>query len=184
MPQDELIKKNIIFVAGIHGVGKSTLCKELEKSIPVTHITASSVIKSYVRQEQQNKQVADVKKNQNILIEGLKLLDSTHGMMLLDGHFVLLNKESDLEQIPYETYEQLTPKAIVVIHHNPSVILLRLKARDDKNYDLGLLARMQKLEVECALSTASKLAVPVLSLNLQAESEPLKTLSSFVLKNM
>lgn len=36
---------NIIFIAGIHGVGKSTLCKKLSSRYNIEHYSASELIK-------------------------------------------------------------------------------------------------------------------------------------------
>ncbi len=38
---------NIIFVGGIHGVGKTKISTTLCQSMPLTHVTASSLIGTY-----------------------------------------------------------------------------------------------------------------------------------------
>ena len=35
----------IIFIGGIHGVGKGTICKEIASKTDIIHITASEIIK-------------------------------------------------------------------------------------------------------------------------------------------
>lgn len=38
------MKRQIIFVGGIHGVGKTTLCKKIESRYNMEHFSASNLI--------------------------------------------------------------------------------------------------------------------------------------------
>lgn len=39
------MKNDIIFIGGIHGVGKGTLCKRIESELGIIHLSASEVLK-------------------------------------------------------------------------------------------------------------------------------------------
>lgn len=38
------MNKGIIFIGGVHGVGKGTLCKRLASDLKITHLSASEVL--------------------------------------------------------------------------------------------------------------------------------------------
>jgi len=39
------MNKEIIFIGGIHGVGKGTLCKRIASDLNIIHLSASEVLK-------------------------------------------------------------------------------------------------------------------------------------------
>ena len=65
--------KKIIFVGGIHGVGKTTLCRKISEKLLLKHFSASDLI-SNLKSENiaKDKKVSDVNENQNILLESIK----------------------------------------------------------------------------------------------------------------
>ena len=62
--------KGVIFVAGVYGVGKSTLCEKLSKELSIPFYSSGDLI-SKVNGELYgaNKVVKDKSKNQNIISE-------------------------------------------------------------------------------------------------------------------
>ena len=36
---------NIIFIGGVHGVGKGTICQKIKEKLDFTHLSASEVLK-------------------------------------------------------------------------------------------------------------------------------------------
>ncbi len=61
----------LIFLGGIHGVGKSHLCAKISESCSVCHISASNSIRQH-REISIKKTVNDIDGNQNILIDEIK----------------------------------------------------------------------------------------------------------------
>lgn len=66
--------KNIIFIGGIHGVGKGKICKEISLYTGLTHFTASQILKWEEISEEGNKLVENISSTQDRLIKGLKNL--------------------------------------------------------------------------------------------------------------
>ena len=60
--------KNIIFIGGIHGVGKGTLCEKVCNELNLQHLSASEVLKWEEISEKENKLVNDFTLTQNRLI--------------------------------------------------------------------------------------------------------------------
>ena len=152
--------KNIIFVGGIHGVGKSTLCKEACKTLKFEYLSASGLLKwAEVNNNKKNKEVENLDRNQDMLINGLINFVNSGDIYMLDGHFCLLNKKKSICKIPISTFESINPLAIITITEEISTILSRLKERDEISYDYNLLNEMQKLEIEYAKEIAKHLDI-------------------------
>ena len=90
-----------IFVAGIYGVGKSTLCDTLSKELKIPAYSAGDLISS-VNGERYgaNKAVTDKISNQVILsMQVQKLLEVTP-QILLAGHFCIFDKNNGVDYLP------------------------------------------------------------------------------------
>ena len=81
------LTNNIIFIGGIHGVGKGTICKEIVSKTDLIHITASEILKWNEINSSDNKLVQNISSTQERLIYGLKNLIENDKQYLLDGHF-------------------------------------------------------------------------------------------------
>ena len=62
------LTKNIIFIGGIHGVGKGTVCKEIASKTDLIHITASEILKWNEISSSDNKFVNNISSTQERLI--------------------------------------------------------------------------------------------------------------------
>ena len=93
----------LIFIAGVHGVGKGYLCSFAKDDFGVTHVSASELIKNNSNIKFDNsKLTATPDKNQSILLTALNALKSKVSNILLDGHFTLINKNGDdYKYVPY-----------------------------------------------------------------------------------
>lgn len=151
----------VIFICGIHGSGKGTLCKKISSQTGIPHFTASDVLKwSEVSPNMQNKNVVDIPETQNRLLLGLEKLKEKHQSFILDGHFCLFNKEGDVEKISVEVFEKISPNFIVLVSANSDKITARLKARDNVKYSEVILKQMQKIEQEYSKQVAQELKIP------------------------
>lgn len=64
--------RNIIFVGGIHGVGKSTVCKQVGEKLGIEYLSASDVLKwRDIKADYKDKNVEDIGYTQDKLIVGL-----------------------------------------------------------------------------------------------------------------
>lgn len=174
--------KGTIFIAGIHGVGKSTLCKKIENQLSIKHLTASQIIKKYKKasQETSTKYVSNIPTNQSILSEGLKNEIIGQKVVLLDGHFVLLNAEGILSVIDTSTFERLFLSVIITIIDDPIEISKRLFLRDNIYYEVDLLSKMQTAELQQADEIALNLNIKAISLDLRLHKDPTSIFSSLL----
>lgn len=142
--------ENLIFVGGIHGVGKGTICRNVCSKNELNHLTASDVLKWEEISTPQNKLVKDFTFTQDRLIENLKKIIIPNKKYILDGHYCLLDKEGKPERINQLTFELINPFALVLVTGNVGEIKDRLDKRDNVSYDINLLEDFQNIELEYA----------------------------------
>ena len=150
--------ENIAFVGGIHGVGKSTICKDICEKLGINYLSASEVLKwGKLNTDEKNKKVDDISLTQNLLIIGLNKLIEKGKYYILDGHYCLLNKEGSIERIPFETFPKINPNSLYIITAEIFEIKRNLEFRDNREYNSELLEEMQEAEISYAKIISKKL---------------------------
>jgi adenylate kinase len=152
----------IIFVGGIHGVGKTEFCQRVAQHFNIDHVAASTLI----RQAGQSiipgqKQVEAVSKNQDLLIQSLREYRSHSKFFLLDGHFCLIDKNSNIQEIPLATFIQIAPRAVILLTDEPNTIADRIAARDGTVQDVYFTSEFQDHELNHAKFVCGNLNIPI-----------------------
>ncbi len=170
----------IVFIGGVHGVGKSHFCRNLVGKFDVEHMVASRIISQYIKQSD-DKTVPDVEKNQLILANELSNYNTMSRTILLDGHFCLLNEKSDIQDVPLHTFKAIATQAIILLKDNPASIVSRLSCRDNRTYRVGLIAALQAREVERANFVKQSLDIPLIVIVPSIDfNESLKEIASYL----
>ncbi|MEI8628384.1 ATP-binding protein [Vibrio sp. M60_M70] len=136
----------IIFVSGVHGVGKSTLCGKLSETFGWAHYSCSDLIKQNSDYIESSKLVSTADKNQQALLKGLSQL--TEEVVLLDGHFCLLDKEEQIIELTFDVFDAISPSAILLVTCEEATIHQRLKQRGGHVLDLDKIVELQKHEAD------------------------------------
>lgn len=104
----------MIFISGVHGVGKSYFCDIVKESLGINTYTASSLIADEKKQYfSSDKLSVDIEDNQYHLLNAVKRLESAGNKYILDGHFCLLNSKKEIVRIGIDTFLNLQLQAIV-----------------------------------------------------------------------
>lgn len=140
-------------------MGKTTACRLHWEPAGFHCVTASAIIKAAKGDVNSSKRVADVDANQRLLVEGVVNLRCTWDRLLMDGHFVIMNRLGVPEVIDVSVFEQLSPSVIVCLRDDPAVILQRLRDRDGRVPSADVAA-MQASEIEHGERVAQQLGVP------------------------
>lgn len=171
------MESNIAFVGGIHGVGKSTICRQICDKLKLEYLSASELIKwEVITNNTRNKKVQNISENQDRLIMGLSNISQKNKYYLLDGHYCLINKESEIVNIPIETFKLINPFSLNIILGDTTEIKSRLEKRDRIPYSIEFLKEMQERELEYAKYLSQMLALP---LNIGHQNEYSKLLNNF-----
>lgn len=121
-----------IFIGGVHGVGKGSLCKRLVDYLMCEYVSASSLLNWATK----TKQVKDVLRNQEILADLLQGHMQKEFSYVIDGHFALWNESNECIKVPLRTFTSLNLDAIIIATCASAVIQERLANRDDYEYKL------------------------------------------------
>jgi adenylate kinase len=155
--------KSMIFVGGVHGVGKTTFCNMIYEKYHLLSYSASRLISDAKKQEfGPSKGISDVDTNQDLLVDALEDIGSGDRWFLLDGHFCLIDKVGRIVRVPENTFQQLAPKAIIVLTNTIESIQDRLLRRDNFDYAEDFLEKFQAEELLYAEEVSKTLRVPYL----------------------
>ena len=82
----------MIFVSGIHGVGKTYFCNMIKEKLGIRNFSASQLIaEKRKRNFSVDKCVSDIDDNQLFLLDAINELRQAGEEFILDGHFCLFN---------------------------------------------------------------------------------------------
>lgn len=152
----------MIFISGVHGVGKSYFCNLVKEATGIECYSASSLIKERKKQGfPADKRVADTDENQLYLLAAVEDLRASLGEFLLDGHFCLLNTDGIITRISLDTFTTLKPEAIILLTEDPEVIAMRRKDRDGVEHKASDIKAFQDEEIKYAKEVAELLQVPL-----------------------
>lgn len=150
----------IAFIGGIHGVGKSTICRHICSELKLEYLSASELLKwKDINEDAKNKKVKDIPDTQNRLILGLTNTVQKGKYYLLDGHYCLLNSNNEVVTVPLEIFEKINPISLNLILGDIAEIKDRLETRDNKSYDYTLLEQLQNEELTYAKHLSKKLGI-------------------------
>jgi adenylate kinase len=153
--------RKLIFLGGVHGVGKSTLCKNLFLPAGYYCVTASELIKDAGGAVRKDKKVSALDDNQAKLITQLSRIRNSYARFLLDGHFTLINSHGHIVPIPIHVFRKIRPNVLILLTETPNELAGRLNARDGKKWSLSLIKTFQEQELKHARSVAFELKIPL-----------------------
>ena len=152
----------VLFLAGIYGVGKSTLGETLSQRQGIPFYSAGDLI-SQVNGEiyGTNKVVANKVENQDILAIQIERLLKQYDRILLAGHFCIVNKYGEVDCLPRDAFKNLHLDKIILLEAEEKQILNHLHARDAKKYSPELVAALMQTEREMAYTVSAELNCPI-----------------------
>lgn len=151
----------MIFLGGVHGTGKGVFCEQLCQASRWQYMSASELLKwSEYAVDLKNKAVRNIPETQMRLLAGIERACKPGESYLLDGHFTLLDADSNVTRVERTIFERIAPDAILIKTEQPVVVHERLQQRDGRTYPLSLIERMLAEESTYSEELARHLAVP------------------------
>ena len=152
----------MIFLGGVHGVGKSSMCSEVAHRIGLSVFGASAIIRAerQLPSEDSRTAVRDVTGNQELLIQGVrKRVPESSGHFVLDGHFALRNLDGAIVRIDPVVFVALGVDHFICIQDDPQAIAARLLDRDGAIHAVDEIAALQSEEVDHATFVSRELKI-------------------------
>jgi adenylate kinase len=153
----------IVFVGGIHGVGKTYLGAPAAKHLGIRHATASQLIREErgLQTWGADKRVAGIDKNQAALISAIARMGAGRQRLLLDGHFVLRSPDGSLTEVDVQVFRDLQVSAVLLLETDIEVVLGRLRERGDHSWSESELQLLTEREEGQARLVATELGLPL-----------------------
>lgn len=153
---------SVIFVSGVHGVGKTTLCRSLSERIGAPHYSASQLIAARKAESisVDSKKVLEPHSNQSLLQEAVKEVTRNNITIILDGHFTLIDCNEQVVSLNPSLFESLELVAVVFVVESPRIIRERIMARDGVDSDYRAIRSHQCLELVHGRYILSLLRIP------------------------
>lgn len=154
---------NVIFLAGVHGVGKGYLGAPVATSLGMAHCTASQLIRDEKGQAtwSADKLVADVDDNQLALINAVNRHRASTRTMLLDGHFVLRSGAGGLIRLDTDVFSSLRLSGVILLCDDAKIIAARLANRDGVSMRSDSVAELASEEATHARAICRSLDIPL-----------------------
>lgn len=148
----------MIFISGVHGVGKTYFCDMVRKELGIKAYPASRLITEKKKAGfDSNKLVSDIDENQQYLLVAVDELRQKENNFILDGHFCLLDTSGTVTRIGIDTFTSLKPEAIILLTEKPVVISQRRKERDGKEVSPESIDVFQTEEQKYAEEVAAQI---------------------------
>ncbi|QWD79244.1 AAA family ATPase [Polynucleobacter sp. MWH-Spelu-300-X4] len=153
----------IIFLGGIHGVGKSFLGAYVAEENYLLYKSASQLIKGEMGKQSwsEKKITGEIEANQEALISAISRLKKNQANLLLDGHFCLMGSDGAIKIIEIDVFKKLGLDAILLLESDSGIIKERLKNRDDVSYTDTFLNEFLLKERHQAILVSEKLNIPL-----------------------
>lgn len=171
-----------IFIAGIHGVGKTFLASRAAHDAGMTHTSASKLIKEEraLPSWSNDKRVVDVDENQIALAAAVRRHNVLGTRLLLDGHFVLLNSNNEMIRLEGEVFASLSLNGVILIEAEPLTIARRIEERDQRRAPIDHLQAFMKAERDHAQMVCAALHIPFALLDSPSSEEFAASIASFI----
>ena len=154
---------SVIFLAGVHGVGKGYVGAPAAQTLGFSHFTASQIIREEKGQATwgTDKNTSDLDDNQLALICAVSQRRVTHKNILLDRHFVLRNAQGVLTQLETNVFRELQLTGVILLTEESNVIASRLATRDKGETDVDAISELAKAELAHARRVCQELGLPL-----------------------
>lgn len=152
----------MIFVSGIHGVGKSYFCSLVKAQLHIDAYQSSKLISERKDEHfSKDKKVSDIDNNQDYLIQAVEELNLLGQPYLLDGHFCLQDENGKITRISKQVFIDLKPHALILLTEKPEIIIDRRKNRDGLDVEIAGTEKFQEEERRYSREIALELGIPL-----------------------
>ena len=168
----------VIFLAGVHGVGKSFLGDKVSKLIEIEHLSASELIKETKKNTNwaKDKSIDYIDENQLALISALNQRLKQEKDILLDGHFVLKSSNGNINNISTNVFSNLHLNGVILLEEDSVVIANRLNVRDGEIVSLKSIKELAFQEKNHAINVCNSIEIPLIILSSANEATLLEAI--------
>jgi adenylate kinase len=153
----------VIFLAGVHGVGKGFLGAPVANELGICHLTASQLIREEKGHASwsSDKRTSEPDDNQLALIRAVAKRRLGNQDLLLDGHFVLRDVSGKIIRLAQEVFSKLQLSSVILLTEDADTISQRLNERDGKAMNTVAIEELNAEEARHAQEICCELNLPL-----------------------
>lgn len=152
----------VYFFAGVYGVGKTTVCTQISKQLNIPLYNASDLITEKNNESySKRKYVSDATKNQQILIDAIKIRLNQNAKILLTGHFTIFDKDFKAKELPAFVFDKIPFEKIILLSADIKSIRNNLEVRGDQNFGIQNIASLLELEKNACITYCKNKTIPL-----------------------
>ena len=137
----------LVFLGGIYGSGKSTLCSRTASLLSAVHLKASDLAAHTTRGfADEGKAVDNIPANQERVLANLERHRGATELILLDGHFCIYNRALEIEDVATTVFLRMRPDLLILVDVPPSVAWQRLQKREQAQFNVERLTHLAERE--------------------------------------
>lgn len=174
----------VIFLAGVHGVGKTFLGKPVAEFLGFQYATASSLIRTELNNKRswtEDKRTKNVDDNQEALVAAVsRIIEANKTVLILDGHFVLRDEHGGLVSLSPELFKRLGVTSVILLEAPSLIVTERLVVRNVPS-SLEEIEELAEAERKNAEHVCSEIMVPLVKLRSPSSEQLSLALKSVVL---
>ena len=153
---------SLFFLAGVHGVGKTTIGSRIAQKFNYSFFASSELIKQELDIEYaSDKKIDKAEYTQDALLMQLKEIKKNNCKIILDGHFCLVDKSNNIYRISEHVFEKMGIDQIILLKASPKVLMNRNLLKNGVQETIKFYECFQKEEEEYAKEFASRHNVPI-----------------------
>lgn len=176
------MKDGIIFVAGIYGVGKSTLCERLSLSIGIPCYSAGDLISALNGETYgRNKAVSNKEKNQDILVTAVNDRLQKDKAFILAGHFCIFDKSFNVERLSESVFSLMPIAKVVLLESDVTKVCENLRYRDSRCYPLDALKSLKRCEKMQCEKITEQLGLPLYTHQMLFDDSDVQQVREYIL---
>lgn len=123
------------------------LAAKLENELNLKSVSISDLIRNAGKNlDKADKKTKGISQNQELWKIELKKLKISEEILLLDGHFCLLDKNQNIITLPFTTFEGTKMSKIILMQKKSRTIRGNLLKRDKTEYPIEFLQKFQEIE--------------------------------------
>lgn len=151
----------MVFVTGFYGAGKSTYSEMLSIAFSIPHFSAGKILIDAGLQSKLEKQVKNVEKNQQFLINKVHSIRLSYSDFILDGHMTLFNEFNEIESVDKKVLLELGVTDIIYLLEDVKVIYNNLLSINIKGLSEKYLKELIQYDLEYVQTISKELGVPL-----------------------
>ncbi|MHB1014870.1 MAG: AAA family ATPase [Desulfurivibrionaceae bacterium] len=135
-----------VFLSGVHGVGKTTLCNAVARQARINTVSSSSLLDEQGgRWAQDGGQ--DNKTASECICQRLEKLLVAPIFLLVDGHCTLAEGKGNISVVDKEIFRRIRVQGFILLIDDVEVIQKRIFKRDGMSVDRSFIGKLQDAEL-------------------------------------